>query len=210
MEKMIRLENVSFRYPEKEVFNGLNIEWIKGINVVKGPNGSGKTTLCKIVSGLLKPIEGTVYIDEIDIYGEGGKEVLKNVVYVHDKPVILDRSVYENILIGAKLMGIRRVDIREIIDFFGIKDMLNVNALELSAGYRQLINLLRAFIVKPTYLILDEPFTNLDETHVEKVVKYIVGLSDDITILVATHTNNLDIYAETITWIRNGTLYNQK
>ncbi len=203
---MIELINVSFKYTDKLVIKDVSVKWGSGLHLIKGPNGSGKTTICKIISGLLPPDRGYVYIDGVDVYSGESSKILKDVVYVHDKPVILNRSVYDNLILGARLLKRNVNRLKNLVEFFGLYDILDINASELSAGYKQLISLSRAFIVRPRYLILDEPFTNLDTKFRDKVIEYIVKEYRENTVIVATHTTYLDRYADTIRKIHKGKL----
>jgi len=201
---MIEAKNVSFKYGKHYVLHEIDIEFDMGLHLLKGPNGSGKTTLCKIISGLLKPTNGKVYIDGVNIYGEGDGEILNKVIYVHDKPIILNKSVYENIVFGGIIQGLKKVNIEDLINRFKLENLLNKNARELSTGYKQLVSLLRAFVVEPHYLILDEPFSNLDDEFRDRILEYLINYSKKHSIIIATHTPYLDEIATTITYINNG------
>lgn len=201
---MIEARDITFKYGRQLILKKINISFDKGLHLIKGPNGSGKTTLCKVLSGLLRPFKGEVYIDGVDIYREGNRDILSNIIYVHDKPIILNRSVYENIIFGAEIKNLDVSDIQYLINRFRLENILNINALELSAGYKQLISILRALTVKPRYLILDEPFSGLDDEYREEVIDYIIRYSNKNTVLIATHTPYLDREASTITYLNNG------
>lgn len=202
---MIIASGISFKYSRDYVLRNVNVSFDRGLHLIKGPNGSGKTTLCKIISGLLPPTRGEVYIDGVEIYrGEGGEEILKKVVYVHDRPIVLNRSVYENIIFGAEIRGINIDDIDELIAKFNLQDVLNKNANELSTGYKHLVSLLRAFASKPEYLILDEPLLNLDDEFKGKMLEFIVRYSKRYTVIIATHEPYLDDLAASITYLKNG------
>ncbi|HIQ13770.1 MAG TPA: ABC transporter ATP-binding protein [Thermoprotei archaeon] len=201
---MIEARDITFKYGRQLILKKINISFDKGLHLIKGPNGSGKTTLCKVLSGLLRPFKGEVYIDGVDIYREGNRDILSKIIYVHDKPIILNRSVYENIIFGAEIKNLDVSDIQYLINRFRLENILDINALELSAGYKQLISILRALTVKPRYLILDEPFSGLDDEYREEVIDYIIRYSNKNTVLIATHTPYLDREASTITYLNNG------
>ncbi len=202
---MIEVRSVSFKYDKKNyILYNIDLTFDTGLHLLKGPNGSGKTTLCKIISGILPPTEGRIYIEGVDIYGEAGDAILDKVIFVHDKPIVLNRSVYENIIFGGLIQKGRPIDANYLIKKFRLEDLLEKNAKELSAGYKQLVSLLRAFAVKPKYLILDEPISNLDEEFRDQILEYLINYSKDNTVIIATHTPYLDETASTITYLNNG------
>lgn len=202
---MIEGREISFKYNKHYVLKNIDVTFDKGLHLLKGPNGSGKTTLCKVLSGLLPPTHGRVYIDGIEIYGEeDDEEILKKVIYVHDRPIVLNKSVYKNILFGTQIRRMKAENIDQLIEKFNLQNLLDKNAKELSTGYKQLVSLLRAFASKPEYLILDEPFSNLDEEFRDKILESIIDYSRKYTVIVATHTPYLDDIATSITYINNG------
>ena len=203
---MIIVDKVTFKYGRLTVLNNISIRFEQGLHLIKGPNGSGKTTLCKIISGLLPPTDGKVLIEGKDIYGENADQILNKVIFVHDKPIILNKSVYENLILGLKLrnsyLALDKVEL--LAEKFNLNGILDKKAAELSMGYKQLITILRAFAVEPKYLVLDEPFSNLDEEYREKVVTLIKEFSEKNTVIVATHTNYLDDLTDSSFYIKNG------
>lgn len=201
---MIEAKNISFKYSKQYILQDLDIKFGKGLHLIKGPNGSGKTTLCKVISGILEPTKGEVYIDGINIYEDGRRDILNQVIYVHDKPIVLNKSVYENIIFGGIIQGIRTSNVERLINKFRLENLLEKNARELSTGYKQLVSLLRAFAVKPKYLILDEPFSNLDDEFRDQILEYLMDYSNENTVVIATHTPYLDDIAYTITYLNNG------
>jgi len=204
MEKMINIRNLWFKYDGPWIFKNLDLNISGRFNIFRGPNGCGKTTLAKIISGLIRPIRGTVEIDGVDIFNsDKAKEKLNEVVYVHDKPIILRGDVLYNIKFGVlmqKKMKLDEEELWKLIDYFEISDLVNEEAKKLSAGQRQIISLIRAFIVKPKYLVLDEPLQYLDEKRRELVKKYILKIidNDSTKILIATHETELLYYADKI------------
>lgn len=207
---MIEILNLTFSYNKEPLFRDVNIKIDKGITLFRGPNGSGKTTLAKIISGLLPPTMGKVLIDRIDIYSKGPKarEKLSEVVYVHDKPIILRGSVYKNLTYGMRIQGIdNRERLNTLIEYFGLQKLVDKKSHELSAGQKQIVSLVRALSVDPKYLILDEPLQYLDEERRTKVINYLVDLKKKgYTIVIATHEQELSIYADTIYMIKYGSI----
>jgi ABC-type multidrug transport system ATPase subunit len=210
VEEMIELEKVFFSYNEDFVLRDVSLKIDSGITLFRGPNGSGKTTLAKIISGLLPPKRGRVTVDGVNIYQGDvkAKNKLREIVYVHDSPVVLKGDVYRNLTYGLRIMGLTAQDkLLELIRSFNIGGILRKDAYSLSAGERQIVSLVRALAVDPLYLILDEPLQYLDDERRGKVINYLRILrGQGKTILIATHERDLLEYADKIYYIRYGSI----
>jgi len=207
---MIETVDVAYSYNKNNVLRDVNIRIDRGLTLFRGPNGSGKTTLAKVISGLLPPQRGNVYIDGVDIYsGEyEAREKLRGVVYIHDSPVILRGTVYKNLTYGLRIMKKTNYTLlSRLIDIFDLKKLVYKEANELSAGEKQIVSLIRGFSVDPQYLVLDEPLQYLDDDRRRKVVEYLGELrTKGMTIIVATHEQNLMEWADRIYYIKYGSV----
>ncbi len=205
---MIETIEVEHAYNKDPVVRGVSIRIDRGITLFRGPNGSGKTTMAKIISGLLPPKRGTVLIDDVDIYAGDNKarEKLREIVYIHDTPVILKGNVYRNLTYGLRIMGKTNYTLlSELIDRFGLKRLVHKDAHELSAGEKQIVSLVRGLAVSPSYLILDEPLQYLDDERRREVISYLLELRNEgVTIVIATHEQDLMKYADKIFYIKYG------
>ncbi len=202
---MIKLLDVTLTYDGHVVFKDVSTELHGYLTLILGPNGSGKTTLCKALSGLKKPEKGRIELDGRDVYAD--PTVRRDIVYVHDTPVILRRSVWENIIYGLEVRKKPLDEAENLVKYFGIEDILSKPAVEMSSGYRKLISLLRAFAVKPKVLVLDEPLNHLDKRFRGKVVKLILRYRDEgVHIVVASHRQELSKVADEIYKCRDARL----
>jgi ABC-type nitrate/sulfonate/bicarbonate transport system ATPase subunit len=127
-----------------------------------GPSGCGKSTLFNIISGLLKPDQGSVLLDDVDVTGTAG-----NVGYMLQKDLLVPwRSVIDNITLGAALTrGVTKADRAQAVDFarhYGLGDYLDHYPHALSGGMRQRVALMRTLATNHDVLLLDEPFGALD------------------------------------------------
>lgn len=159
MDNVLELKNVEHvYYSEQGAVNTLtnfNLTLRKGEIVgIVGPSGSGKTTILNIISKLLKPTKGSLYLN--------GK-----VRYMLQKDHLLEwRNIYKNLIIGLEIEKSLNEEniiyIKSLVDKYGLSEFLNRYPHELSGGMRQRISLIRTLAVKPDILLLDEAFSALD------------------------------------------------
>ena len=197
---MIRLERVTLGYNGRPVLRDIDLVIGRGITLVTGENGSGKTTLCKAVSGLLPPISGRILVRGRDIY----REDVEKPVYIHDKPVILRRSVLENIAYGLRIRGESLDRAVEIAREFGLEDILHEPAWKLSSGYQKLVSILRGIAVEPDILVLDEPLNHLDRRFRKKILDHLSENYREKTLIIASHREELKNIAHTTLEIIDG------
>jgi cobalt/nickel transport system ATP-binding protein len=198
MEMIIKLENISFSYPERGViFEDLNFEIYKGDRIgIKGANGSGKTTLLYIIVGLLKPQKGNVIIfgknmeKESDFY-----EVRKKIgfLFQDSDDQLFSPTVEEDIAFGPLNLRIERKKVEEIVERtireLGIENLRKRITGTLSYGEKRIVAIATIFSMEPEILLLDEPTTGLDED-TEKRIKEILISKKDITFCIVSHEIN--------------------
>jgi len=162
---VVRLENIRHVYPGNvEAVKGVSITFDPTFNSLLGPSGCGKTTLMKIIAGLLKPTEGRVYFDEVDVTEMSPQA--RNIAMVFQFPVVYDMKVYDNIAFPLRVRRVSedevRRKVRQVAEMLGLERMLDLDATKLDLSSRQKVALARALIRDPNLFILDEPFSNLD------------------------------------------------
>jgi len=172
----ISLRNIEKSFSGVAVLSNLNLLIKNGeILVLSGENGSGKTTLLRIISFLTLPNNGKIYYKiENNVFEYKSpykpiREVILKISYLHQKNIILKGNVEYNIKIGKILRGEDNFEdtFYNLIERFGICDILKKDIYEISEGQRRIVCLLRCISVKYDMLILDEPFTNLDSNYIE-------------------------------------------
>ena len=168
----VRFENVIKKFGEFVAVEDLNLEIKDGkFFVLLGPSGSGKTTTLRMIAGLEKPTEGTIYIGEREVTDLPPKD--RNVAMVFQNYALYPHlTVYDNMAFALKLRrrGFRRVYNKEEIDervknaakLLHIEDQLNKKPAQLSGGQRQRVALGRALVRNPSVFLFDEPLSNLD------------------------------------------------
>lgn len=191
---MIELKNISKAYlKNKKIIENLNLTIKNGeIFGFLGPNGAGKTTTIKMITGIIKPSNGEVYIDGISIK-EKPLEAKKNFSYVPDSPdMFLSLTGNEYLNFMADMydipLKIRTERINNFATQFEIIENLDQRILEYSHGMRQKIVLIGALLNDSNNLILDEPMVGLDPKAayvLKKIVREYANANK--TVLFSTH-----------------------
>lgn len=158
-------------------------------SVVVGPNAAGKTMLLCLCHGLRKPTYGSVRW-----LGKNADRPLEHQAMVLQRPVLLRRSVQENIDFALKCRGFvrskRNVLVRETLKATGLEALASARARRLSAGQQQRVALARAWAVRPEVLFLDEPISGLDPPSIQALETAIFRISEGGTKIIMT-THNL-------------------
>ena len=178
---MILARGVSKRYGEKRVFTGLDFDLPRGgFLLVTGPNGSGKTTLLRLCAGLAIPTAG-----ELEVRAERAAIGFLG----HDPLVYRELTALENLDLYGRLYRVpeRRERIGMLLERFGLWEARNERAGAFSRGMLQRLALCRTLLHEPELLVLDEPYSALDEQGVELLDRELAELRSAHTFLVATH-----------------------
>ena len=178
---MIRARGLGRRYGDKRIFDGLDLDVEAGdFVVVTGPNGSGKTTLLRLVAGLLLPTSG-----ELDVQGD--RSTLG--FLAHEPLVYRELTALENLDLYGRLYRVpeRRERIGMLLERFGLWDARGDRAGSFSRGMLQRLALCRTFLHEPSLLLLDEPFSALDEEGAGLLDRELAARRGTATLLVATH-----------------------
>ncbi len=194
---MIELRDIWFSYPGAEVpaLRGVSLRFDEGAVAVVGPNGAGKTTLLKVASALYRPSQGRVMIDGVDPWSldeDGRTEVRRTCVYLHERPVMLRGTVWENVAYPLRVRGLGRDEVEERVEralkLMGIRGLAGRRASQLSAGQLQRVALARAIVVEPRHILLDEPTANLD-SHGRALLENLLRrlASQGTSIIFSTH-----------------------
>lgn len=168
-----------------------------------GPSGCGKSTFLKTLNRMNDlvdnvKIDGQVYLDGEDVYGQGVDTTLlrKKVGMVFQQPNPFPMSIYDNIAYGPRIHGIKnKAKLDEIVEnslrgaaiFDEVKDRLKKSALGLSGGQQQRLCIARAMAVDPEVLLMDEPTSALDPISTLKIEELMMELKKKYTVVVVTH-----------------------
>ena len=192
---MIEAGNLAKLFGEKEILRDISLTIPDGeIFGLIGPSGSGKSTLLRLLDLIEMPTEGT-----LSIFGEDALSVdarfhlRRRMAMLSQKPVIFNRTVFENIAMGMKYRKENEATIerrvKDALREIGLSDYSRRPARTLSGGEAQRVALARAIVTDPEILFLDEPTANLDPPSAEKIEEIILRLNREtgMTIVVSTH-----------------------
>lgn len=211
----IELKSVKFRYNEQAdyVLNGIDLKIPKGQAIALiGQSGAGKSTLVDVILGLLRPQEGGIYMDDINIY-DMPMEWAKLVGYVPQSVYLADTSIKENIAFGVERelidenriwAAIEKARLKEFVEQLseGIDTFVGDRGVRLSGGQRQRIGIARALYHSPEIMILDEATSALDNDTESAVMEAIDSLQGEMTLVIIAHrlttVKNCDVIYEVI------------
>ena len=194
MESLYQISSLAFSYPGRKVLDLDELLIARNqVTAVVGPNGSGKSTLFDILAFLRKPDAGTILFRGNPASGTRSALLRRQVGYVQQKPYLMRMSVRDNIGLGLKFRGETRAAINAAVNAvageLGITALLDRDAGKLSGGEIQKVALARALALQPEVVIMDEPFTYLDEATVHDIEEWIAGQrkTRNKTIIFSTH-----------------------
>jgi ABC-2 type transport system ATP-binding protein len=189
---MLKAKNLTKKYSNQIALNSLNLHIKKGeIFALLGQNGAGKTTTINLFLGFVAPTEGSLFINEIEVVGDG-QETKKFIAYIPETVMLYPNlSGIENLKFFSALAGFKYPD-SELIYFLtkaGLQDAAQHQKLEnYSKGMRQKVGIAIALAKQAKVLLLDEPTSGLDPKASNEFSQIIKELATDgVTILMATH-----------------------
>ena len=200
LNEKIEVRNMSFHYPDTDAYVLKNICFsIKKNDSVAliGPSGAGKTTLADIILGALEPVEGGVYVDDVDIR-EHMAAWHKNLGYIPQTIYLMDDTVRNNIAYGIPedevdedkiWKALEQAQLKEFIQSLdkGLDTEIGEGGVRLSGGQRQRIGIARALYYDPEVLVLDEATSALDNETESAVMGAIDNLSGKKTLIIIAH-----------------------
>ena len=203
-EKILTSSDVHLFYGKKEALKGINLDFNKNeITALIGPSGCGKSTYLRCLNRMndLIPnvtITGTISLNGKNIYAPNidTVELRKQVGMVFQQPNPFPFSIYDNVIYGLRLAGIKdkavldeavETSLQNAAVWDDVKDKLHQSALSLSGGQQQRVCIARVLAVKPDIILLDEPTSALDPISSAKVEDTMLALREDYTIITVTH-----------------------
>jgi len=192
---VLKSENLTKSFSFRPVVKGVNIDISSGeIISLLGRNGAGKTTTFQMIAGLIKPDSGDIFLDEKNISQYSSHlRAAEGITYLpQEHSVFLKASVANNLKLILELQPIgkeeRKKIIRELLEELGLHDLEKQPAYSLSGGERRRLEICRSLLIKPKFLLLDEPFTGIDPLTITGLQKIILKLKNKgIGIILSDH-----------------------
>jgi phosphate transport system ATP-binding protein len=200
----MNIHNLNLWYDKSQALYDITVPVLENkVTAIIGPSGCGKSTLIRCLNRMNDiigkcRIEGSVMMDDIDIYGKKTDvvEVRKKVGMVFQKPNPFPKSIYENIAYGCRIAGInnkKKLDemvehsLKEAFLWEEVADRLDESAMGLSGGQQQRLCIARALAIEPEVILMDEPCSALDPIATAKIEDLIRILVKNYTVVIVTH-----------------------
>jgi lipopolysaccharide export system ATP-binding protein len=200
---VLHAEGLSKAYRRRRVVDNVDVHLRQGEIVgLLGPNGAGKTTTFYMIVGLIEPLEGRIRLDGTDITRMPMfKRARRGIGYLSQEPSIFRKlTVEENVLAILETLpmskGERRSRLDKLLDELNIKHLRGNKAYSLSGGERRRLEITRALVSQPKFMMLDEPFAGVDPIAVHDIQSIVAGLkTKGIGVLISDHNveQTLDI-----------------
>jgi lipopolysaccharide export system ATP-binding protein len=192
---VLKTEHLVKNYGKRQVVNDVSLEIRQGEIVgLLGPNGAGKTTTFYMITGMIKPTEGKVYLDDKDISKNPMyRRARMGIGYLSQEPSIFRKlSVEDNIRAILQTMKMSKDEKKErlesLLDELELKRLRKSKAYTLSGGERRKVEITRALVTNPKFILLDEPFLGVDPISVEEIQRIVFNLRQkNIGVLITDH-----------------------
>ena len=214
LKRAILLKHVDFAYAEHIALQNISMTIPAGqITTIVGPSGSGKTTIVDLISGLLRPQQGEIWIDDEPLEQVDLKSWRQKIGYIPQDTILLHDSVMNNITLGDPELNEKDVEdaLRaaggwKFVDSMpgGIQGIVGERGGKLSGGQRQRIAIARAIVHRPELLILDEATSALDPQSEAAVCETLQNLRGRLTIVTISHQEALAKIADKAYHVKDG------
>lgn len=197
---IIEFKNVCFNYEGKpKILENFNQKFIPGVNYLVGDNGSGKTTIFRLICKLYLPDKGIITIDNQNINQISLDSLASEIGIVFSDSYLFEDTIYNNIILNNSntkksdvIKVSKKVKLHEFIMSLpnGYDTMINEAGINFSAGEKQKIALARVLLKNPKILLLDEITHSVDKLSKKEIMKCILSMKEDKTIIIISHELN--------------------
>ena len=193
--QVLRAENLYKQYGKRLVVRAVDIEVKKGEIVgLLGPNGAGKTTTFYMITGMIKPTKGRIFLDKKEITQDAMyKRSRQGIGYLAQEPSIFGKlSVEDNLKLVLEMTDLSKADqqakIEQLLKGLTIQHLRNNKGNSLSGGERRRVEICRSLAIDPDFILLDEPFAGVDPIAVEDIQFIVQSLKNqNIGVLITDH-----------------------
>lgn len=192
-ELVLQAKDITHRYEHDTIIEDINLFLYEGeIVSLLGISGVGKTTLFHVLSGLLVPAKGSIYLEQQDITGQAGK-----ISYMLQKDMLLPYfTIEDNIAMPLRIKGIAKKEARKrvqgYLEEFGLEGTGKKYPIQLSGGMRQRVAFLRTYLFSGRVALLDEPFSALDAITKSEMHSWYLKVMERIKIPTIFITHDID------------------
>ena len=192
----LRAEGLEKIYGKRLVVKGVDFSLERGEIVgLLGPNGAGKTTSFYMITGMISPNKGHVFLDNLDITSDPMyKRARKGIGYLAQEPSIFGKlTVAENLKLVLQMRNDlsakdQKKKAKDLLEDFSVFHLLNSKGNALSGGERRRVEMARSLCMDPDFILLDEPFAGVDPIAVEEIQEIVHNLKEkDIGVLITDH-----------------------
>ena len=193
--KKLKAEKLCKRYGDFWAVREVSLEVNKGEIVgLLGPNGAGKTTTFYMITGMIKPTDGSIYLDGMDITRKAMYQRSRfGIGYLpQDESIFRKLSVEDNLRLVLEMSSFTKEDqknkIDQLLNDLSIEHIRNSNGGNLSGGERRRVEIARTLAMDPDFILLDEPFAGVDPIAVEDIQSIVSSLKQkNIGVLITDH-----------------------
>lgn len=225
--EIISIENVNYKYPTSEdyVLKDFSLSLEEGkVYALIGENGGGKSTICNLIKGFIPHIykgelEGEITIYGKDLYKSKLSDFVQPIGYVSQNPFSQitgsTETVFEEIAFGLENLGVEEQEIKEkiieVINLFGIQDLLTKNPSALSGGQKQRVAIASVYVMDPDLFILDEPTSQLDPVGTLEIFNTVSLLKSKgkTVVIVENKIEPVAEHADEILLVKNGSIFDK-
>lgn len=219
----ISIKNISFKYDldTKNIFNEINFEIKKYQSIaIIGDSGSGKSTLLNILLGFLQPSKGEIYLDDKNI-SANLESWQSKLGYVPQDVYLLDDTITNNVAYGVDRKDIDFEKVKKCIEKVFLNDFVSIlpkgldtivgeRGSNISGGQKQRLGIARALYRNPDILLLDESTNSLDADTEDKLIRDLLNIKKDLTIIFVTHKINILKNFDKVYEIKNSNIFDKK
>lgn len=198
--RTITFNNIGCKIQDKEIFTNLNFQLLAGDRIaLVGQSGSGKSTLVKLLLGFLSSTSGTICINDIDITTLSVRDIRSNIHYINQRTHLFSDTILANMMYGTNATKQDIIDVLTQYDLWSIFDESgtdSVSSIErqvilhgsnISLGMQKVIMMIRGLFHPCSVLFIDEPFTSIDPSTRQKVLRLIRDKTHGKTLCIITH-----------------------
>ena len=203
----VRIEGVRLSLGSRRVLDAISLVLSEKRIGIVGRNGSGKTSLARVICGLVKPETGRVLVNDVDVYKDRRGALAEiGIIFQNPDHQIIFPTVEEEVTFGPRQQGYSKEQARRIalaaLQRFGASDWADRPVAELSQGQRHLVCLIAVLAMRPSVVVLDEPFTGLDYPTTHRLRRHLAAIPQ--TVIQITHDTTSLAEFDRVIWLADG------